>query len=271
MTDIDAPPGPSATRWRTGRILFWAIFAAAVACFVAAFLWGRQTVSFVSVPSSSMEPTVQPGDEVLMALGSAVRRGDLIILRLPTGFSAQVTTGGDYIRRVIGLPGDRVACCDSRGRVTVNGKPLNETYLYPGNPSSKVPFSVTLDRGQLWVLGDVRSLAIDSRVWGAVPESDVVGRVEVIIDGRSFRSVQTPQTFVAEGLDPPDDRTPTVEIPLALAILAALTLLALTAFGIIRTVIRRRRRRRIHKVSTGATGVISAAPESPQGPRNDGA
>jgi signal peptidase I len=240
------------TRRRTGRIVFWAIFAAAVACFVAAFLWGKQTESFVSVPSSSMEPTVQPGDHVLVGLGSAVRRGDLIILRLPPGFSTKVTTGGDYIRRVIGLPGDRVACCDSRGRVAVNGKPLNETYLYPGNPPSKVPFSVTLGRGQLWVLGDVRSLAIDSRIWGPVPESDVVGRVEVIIDGRSFRQVQTPQTFVAEGLAPPDGRTPTVETPPALVSLAVLTLLVLTVFGIIRTVIRRWRRRHIRKVGAPA-------------------
>jgi len=249
---MDAPPRPSATRRRTGRILFWAIFAAAAACFVAASLWGRQTVRVFSVPSSSMEPTVQPGDHVLVGLGSAVRRGDLIILRLPPGFSAKVTTGGDYIRRVIGLPGDRVACCDSRGLVTVNGKPLNETYLYPGDPPSKVPFSVTLGSGQLWVLGDLRDLAIDSRIWGPVPESDVVGRVEVIISGRSLRQVQTPQTFVAEGLAPPDDRTPTAEIPLDLGILAVLALLVLTAFGIIRTVIRRRRRRRIRKVSAAA-------------------
>jgi signal peptidase I len=240
------------TRRPTGRILFWVIFAAAAACFVAAFLWGRQTVGSFSVPSASMEPTVQPGDNVLVGLGSAVRRGDIVILRLPPGFSLKVQTGGNYIRRVIGLPGDRVACCDSRGRVTVNGKPLNETYLYPGDPPSKVPFFVTLGRGQLWVLGDVRSLAIDSRIWGPVPESDVVGRVEVIIRGRSFRQVQTPQAFVAEGLAPPDGRTPAVLIPLALATWAVLTLLALTIFGIIRMVIRRRRRRRVRKAGAAA-------------------
>jgi len=218
-----------------------------------------------------MEPTVQPGDHVLVGLGSAVRRGDIVILRLPPGFSADVTTGGDYIRRVIGLPGDRVACCDSHGRVTVNGKPLNETYLYPGNPPSKVPFSVALGRGQLWVLGDLRSLAIDSRIWGPVPESDVIGRVEVIIRGRSFRQVHTPQTFIAEGLAPPDDRTATVEIPLVLVILAALTLLVLTVFGIIRTVIRRRRRRRAttapfgtsHEFSERTRGDSHGKPESP--------
>ncbi|MDX6341639.1 MAG: signal peptidase [Trebonia sp.] len=189
-----------------------------------------------------MEPTVQPGDEMLADLGSAVRRGDVIVLRLPPGFSAQIPTGGDYVVRVIGLPGDQVACCESRGRVAVNYKALNETYLYPGDSPSTAPFSVTLGSGQLWVLGDHRSDAVDSRVWGPVPQSDVVGRVEEISGGASPQ-VQTPQTFVAEGLAPPDGRTPTVLIPLGLGTLAALTLLVLTVFGIVRTVIRRRRRR----------------------------
>jgi signal peptidase I len=228
--------------------VFWALFAAAAACLVAAFFWGKQTVSAVSVSSSStaMEPTVQPGDDVLAGHGSAVRRGDIIILRLPSGFSTKISTGGDYVRRVIGLPGDRVACCDSDGRVTVDGKPLNETYLYPGDRPSVEPFSVTLGAGQLWVLGDHRSIAVDSRIWGPVPEGDVAGRVE------EFPQVQTPQTFVAEGLAPPDGRTPTVLIPLALGTLAVLALLALTVFGLIRTVIRRRRQRRLRNASAAA-------------------
>ena len=254
MTDTVASPGPSPARRRTGRIVFWALFAAAAACLVASFFWGKQTVSAVSVSSSStaMEPTVQPGDDVLAGLGSAVRRGDIIILRLPSGFSTKISTGGDYVRRVIGLPGDRVACCDSDGRVTVNGKPRNETYLYPGDRPSEEPFSVTLGAGQLWVLGDHRSIAIDSRIWGPVPEGDVAGGVEEVRHGGSFRQVGTPQTFVAEGLAPPDGRTPTVLIPLALGSLAVLALLALTVFGLIRTVIRRRRRRRLRNASAAA-------------------
>jgi signal peptidase I len=199
-----------------------------------------------------MAPTIQPGNDALAVRGSAVRRGDIIILYLPPGFSAKTPTGGDYIRRVIGLPGDRVACCDSRGRVTVNGKPLNETYLYPGNSPSTAPFSLTLGSRQLWVLGDHRSIAIDSRIWGPVPQSSVAGRVEEIKAGGSFRQVQTPQTFVAEGLAAPDGRTPTLLFPLVVGTLAALTLLALTVFGIIRTVIRRRLRRRIREASVAA-------------------
>jgi signal peptidase I len=252
MTDTVAAPGPAAKRGRTGRIVFWALFAAAAACLVAAFFWGKQTSGWFSVPSSSMEPTVQPGDEVVAGLGSAVRRGDMIILRLPSGFSTKISTGGDYVRRVIGLPGDRVACCDSDGRVTVDGKPLNETYLYPGDRPSEQSFSVTLGAGQLWVLGDHRSIAVDSRIWGPVPEGDVAGRVEEVRHAGSFPQVQTPPTFVAEGLAPPDDRTPTILVPLALGSLAVLALLILTVFGLIRTVIRRRRRRRLRDASSAA-------------------
>jgi signal peptidase I len=253
MTDTAASARPSATRRRTGRIVFWVIFAAAAASLVAAFFWGRQTVISFTEPSASMESTVQPGNDLLAAPGSAVRRGDIIILYLPPGFSTKISTGGDYFRRVIGLPGDRVTCCDSRGRVTVNGKPLTETYTYPGGQSySKEPFSVTLGTGQLWVLGDNRGVAVDSRVWGPVPESHVVGRVEILISGGSFRRVQTPPTFVAEGLAPADDRTATVEIPVVLGILAAPALLVVTVFGIIRTVIRRRRRRRVRDASAAA-------------------
>ncbi len=199
-----------------------------------------------------MVPTVKPGDDVLTSPGSAVRRGDIIVLRLPSGFSTKVPTGGDYVKRVIGLPGDRVACCDSDGRVTVNGKPLDETYVYPGDRPSAEPFSVTLGGGQLWVLGDHRSVSVDSRIWGPVPESDVVGRVEEIRDSGSFRQVQTPQTFVAEGLAPPDSRTPTAIFPVALGGVAVPALLVLTVFGIIRTVIRRRRRRRIRTANPAA-------------------
>src|SRR5215831_9839124 len=72
--------------------------------------------------------------------------------------------GTDYIKRVIGLPGDHVACCDARGRVTVNGVPLSEqSYVHPGDAPSQVPFSVTVPPGRLWVLGDNRANSDDSR------------------------------------------------------------------------------------------------------------
>ena len=92
-----------------------------------------------------------------------------------------------YVKRVIGLPGDKVACCTD-GKVTVNGVPLSETsYVYPGDPPS-FPFrSVTVPAGHLWVMGDHRGDSDDSRYHtsdpggGAIPEDEVVGRAFLII------------------------------------------------------------------------------------------
>jgi signal peptidase I len=109
----------------------------------------------------------------------------------------------DYIKRVIGVPGDHVACCDARGRITVNGVPLNEkSYLYPGNPPSTASFHVTVPPGRLWVMGDHRSVSYDSRGHqqdpgnGTIPRDRVVGRAFVIVAPVSRWSVLSiPATF----------------------------------------------------------------------------
>src|SRR6202034_4112245 len=92
-----------------------------------------------------------------------------------------------YIKRVIGLPGDHVACCTA-GQVTVNGVPLSDSsYLYPGNVPSAQKFSITVPPGRLWVMGDHRQVSYDSRGHmgdpggGTIPESAVLGRAFVII------------------------------------------------------------------------------------------
>ena len=122
------------------------------------------------------------------------------------GFASMFGFGhpGDIlIKRVIGLPGDHVACCDAQGRVTVNGVPLTEqSYLYPGDAPSEIRFNIVVPPGRLWVMGDHRLISDDSRDHlgdpggGTVPESAVVGRAFVIIWPPSrWRFLPIPATF----------------------------------------------------------------------------
>ncbi|MFC1414533.1 signal peptidase I [Streptacidiphilus sp. N1-12] len=134
-----------------------------------------------SVPTDSMVPTVQPGDVLLAhpVKGSRVGRGDVIVFKDPVwGTSAEV-------KRVIGVGGDTVACCDSKGRATVNGTPIDEPYLSSaGAPEvGATRFSSTVPAGRLFLMGDNRSVSLDSRshltdFGGTVPLSGVIARVE---------------------------------------------------------------------------------------------
>ena len=167
VADTLSSAKPKASGRRRGRIVFWVIFAVAAVCFIVSVLWFRSIARSYYQPSFAMENSIQPGDRMFVDTGLDVRHGDLVILSLP-----QSGTGAlPYVRRVIGLQGDRVACCDASGRVTVSNKPLSESYVYPGDQPSIAPFSVTLGKGQIWVLGDHRSIAIDSRIVGSSPGS----------------------------------------------------------------------------------------------------
>lgn len=167
------------------------------------------------IPSGSMEKTLQIGDRVMVnklayTLGD-IQRGDVIVFNGVDSWAPEIQvadTGSplsqalrsvagafgfaspnekDYIKRVIGLPGDHVVCCDAKGRVTVNGVPLDEPYIYPGDKPSASEFDVVVPAERLWVMGDHRAASSDSRAHtgdpggGAIPVDSVVGRAFVII------------------------------------------------------------------------------------------
>jgi signal peptidase I len=183
----------------------------AVATLVRTFL-----VAPFSVPSGSMEQTLQVGDRILVDRLtyrlSDVRRGDVVVFdgtdtfgpvdgarpsHGPLGRAVRAVTSvvgvadpgeTDYVKRVIGVGGDRVVCCDREGRLTVNGRPVEEgRYLYPGDDPSGLRFDVTVPEGRLWVMGDHRSDSLDSRAHlgspggGTVPTEDVLGRVVAVV------------------------------------------------------------------------------------------
>lgn len=218
--------------------MFWVITGIAAACLIGPLIAAGVTTRIYSDTSASMQPAIQVGDRLPVTLGAGIRRGDIVVLRIPSQ-----GLGGDdmFVKRLIGLPEDRVACCNAAGKLTVDGKALDETYLYPGDKPSSVTFSVTLRPGQIWVMGDHRLISKDSREWGPVPQADVVGPALVVLHGSTTSSVTTPQTFVRNGLAPSDGRTPLYVWLIALSGAGLVTLIVLLILGVTRTITRRRR------------------------------
>ena len=97
----------------------------------------------------------------------------------------------DFIKRVIGLPGDKVACCDDKGRITVNGVPIDEPYIFDNSPLDAPPnprqctsrrfTEVVVPAGEMFVMGDHRGVSQDARCQGPVPIDNIIGRALVIV------------------------------------------------------------------------------------------
>jgi signal peptidase I len=156
------------------------------------------------IPSESMERTLLVDDhvfvnKVLYSLRPP-RRGEVVVFEPPTRWAAGPGQS-DFIKRVIGVDGDRVVCCDERYRITVNGVALDEDYLFPGDKPSEASFDVTVGSGRVFVLGDHRSDSGDSRVHldldgGTVPVNRMVGRaVATFWPLTRMRLLSVPATF----------------------------------------------------------------------------
>lgn len=206
MQDTSAPEESEEHPERRPRLGWRFVLSAFAAAVVLAGIVRAVLIDVYYIPSDSMEPLLEAGDRILVSKTDyrqgSIERGDVVVFDgrgsfapLDSGQPAVVDglhaagqwlgiAGSDtvYVKRVIGLPGDRVACCDAGGRIEVNGQPIREDYLYPGDVPSESNFSVEVPQGRLWVLGDHRSVSADSRSLlgapggGFVPADRVIGR-----------------------------------------------------------------------------------------------
>ena len=184
------------------------------------------------IPSESMEPTLTGNadgvqDRIVVQKvsywGREARRGEVVVFEDPGGWlragevhgssnAAQkllssaglFPSGGHLVKRVIGVGGDTVKCCDTAGRIEVNGVAIEEPYVKDTMATGRTPFSVTVPEGHLWVMGDNRGNSADSRAHvdeaggGFVPDGNVVGKVAFVVWPWKDRSVlHDPESFAS--------------------------------------------------------------------------
>lgn len=214
------PQRSGAGRW-FGETAIIIVSALVLSALVRAFL-----VQAFFVPSASMEDTLAISDRIvatkITTTMSGTSRGEVVVFKDPgdwlpepppppggvrgalrTGLTfiglLPSDTGQDLVKRVIGVEGDRIACCNADGRIVLNGVPLVEDYIK--GPTNQVQFDVVVPDDTVFVMGDNRGDSRDSRYHleadnGAVPEADVVGRVALVIWPISnFSTVPIPEIF----------------------------------------------------------------------------
>src|SRR4051794_1199308 len=215
-----------------------------VVAFCLAVLIRTFLVQAFYIPSGSMEKTLLIKDRVLVnKVVYDLRdplRGEIVVFRGTDNWAPEVTepvsntfgaklgrTVGDlvgvsrpgerdFIKRVIGLPGDKVACCDAKGRITVNGVGMDEPYIadgynsdlnQPPNPTqctSRRFTEVEIPAGEMFVMGDHRAVSQDARCQGPVPIKNVIGRAFVIVWPSSrFTSLSVPDIWKTYAADHP--------------------------------------------------------------------
>lgn len=221
-------------RNRALQLIRDAAFVVVVAVVVSALLRAFVLQAFM-VPTGSMEDTIGTDQRILVTKFGDVERGEVVVFENPGDWITSPTDATEppgvirsglewvgllpssaddhLVKRVVGMPGDRVVCCDDRGRISVNGQALEEGYLFPGDEPSATVFDVTVPRGAMWVMGDRRSNSGDSRCHIAdgtafVPLEMVTGRAVATIwpfddlgglgVPDTYRSVPTPSNVPAD-------------------------------------------------------------------------
>jgi len=186
-----------------------------ISAFLVSILIKTFFIHFFYIPSGSMENTLQVGDRIgvnkFSALFTEAKRGEVVVFGDPdkwlgdapvsdrSSFVAKIKSGlvtvgvlpdpaKQYlIKRVIGVGGDNVICCDAPGKLQVNGVSIKEPYIYKGDKPSDVKFNIDVPKGFIWVMGDHRSASADSRFntdsayAGMVPLGKIVGRATLIV------------------------------------------------------------------------------------------
>ena len=180
----DTVPGARPTippRPRRGRrwLIEWAVVL--VVAIVVAVGIRTFVVQTFFIPSASMEPTLMIGDRILVDKVSyhlhAIHRGDIVVFATPPGEDAGPDVK-DLVKRVIGLPGETIS--SAGGQVVINGKPLKEPWLVPGTVTTGIT-TQKVPPGEVFVMGDNRSDSQDSRFFGPIHTSLIVGKVVVKI------------------------------------------------------------------------------------------